>query len=1002
MIQTEGLLPKLKRLKFVWLVSIFCMYAGVAQAQTVSGVVTDEQTGEELPGVNVVIQGTSIGTATDANGEFQLDVPNLNETLVVSYVGYQTQEVAINGRETINISLVPQAFEADELVVVGYGVQRRSDVTGSISSASADEFNQGVTANPGQLLQGVVSGVNVTAASGEPGASQDIIIRGVGSLRSGTQPLFVVDGFMLDNSGTGVANNPLNFLNPDDIESIEVLKDASATALYGARASNGVVVITTKSGQQDGTQMTLSTSASMSTLANKIDVFSASEFRNQVTSAGGTLEDFGASTDWQDRLSRTAVSNDINFSLGGAVSENLDYFASLGVQEQEGILRGSHLDRYSGRLNLNQTALNGRLDVDYRINAVHTENLRPDNTEIIRDMLQLNPTIPPTTDGSPTPLSQFENRLNPLQRYDIYLDEAVNNRIIANVAPSLEIFDGLLYKLNLGIDYSVTDRDVQTSPFPQLEGFEEGNLSVFNNKNTNSLVENTLTYIMDRDVHSVNLLAGHSFQRFRIEQRRSDMEGFTNNGIQPRFQDQISTSTNPTNISTFAVENKLLSFFGRLNYSYDSKYLLTATIRADGSSKFGENNVYGIFPSFALGWNISQEDFFNVDFVDNLKIRGSWGQTGNQEIPSKITKESFNESRSGTNTYPLDPNASSLGDYPFGIVFARLANPDIQWEVSTQTDVGLDFELFNSRLVGTLDYFNKISDNILLEIVPADPIQPTTTFWTNIPDMEIHNSGFELSLEYRNVVSNNFQYSIGGNVTTINNEVQDSPFTVLTTGAAQGAGQTGATINGYINGEPIGAFYMLEHDGIGPDGLNSFVDRNNDGEILDDDRFVPGSALPDLLYGFQLNMDYKSLGLSLKFNGASGHKIYNHTAMTLFQKGSLVESFNTTEFATEFPNEAPTNSNTVSTRYLEDGDYLRLNNATLSYNIMPERIGLDGMIRNLQLTLTGQNLFTITDYSGYDPEVNTGTTLGGISTFGIDRFTYPTARTFTLGVNVSF
>jgi len=977
--------------------------AHILHAQTVEGVVSDSNTGEKLPGVNIIVQGeNNIGTSTDSNGEFELEVPSLDETLVISFIGYQTKEVSINGRETINISLTSKTVMSDELVVVGYGVQRKSDVTGSISSASAEDFNQGVTQNPGQLLQGVVSGVNVTAASGEPGASQDIIIRGVGSLRSGTQPLFVVDGFMLDNSGTGVANNPLNFINTDDIESIEVLKDASATALYGARASNGVVVITTKTGQEGDTQMTLSTSASISNIANKIDVFSADEFRNQVPAAGGTLDDFGANTDWQDELTQTAVSSDINFSLGGAVSENLDYFASLGVQQQEGILNESNLDRYSGRLNLNQSALNGRLDVDYRINATHTENLRPDNRGVIRDMLQLNPTIPVFTDGSLTQLTQFENRLNPVRRNEIFSDEAVNNRIIANIKPSLEIVDGLQYKLNLGIDYSVTDRDVQTSPFAQLEGFEEGNLSVFNNKNTNSLIENTLTYIMDTDVHSVNLLAGHSFQRFRIEQRRTDMEGFTNNGIEPRFQDQISTSTNPTRINSFAVENKLLSFFGRVNYSYDSTYLLTATIRADGSSKFGENNEFGIFPSFALGWNISQEDFFDISFVDNLKIRGSWGQTGNQEIPSKITRESFDESRSGNNTYPLDPSASGLGDYPFGTIFARLSNPNIQWEVSTQTDVGLDFELFNSRLIGTFDYFNKVSDDILLEIVPADPIQPTSTFWTNIPAMEIHNSGFELSLDYRNVVSNNFQYSIGGNVTSINNEVQNSPFSVLTTGAAQGAGQTGATINGYINGEPIGAFFMLEHDGIGEDGLNRFVDRNGDGEILDDDRFVAGSALPDLLFGFQLNLDYKNIGLGLKFNGASGHQIYNHTAMTVFQKGALAESFNTTDFATEFPNEAPTNSNTVSTRYLEDADYLRLNNATLSYNIMPERIGLEGMIRDLQLTVTGQNLFTITDYPGFDPEVNTGTDTNGISTFGIDRFTYPTARTFSLGVNVSF
>ncbi|MFO7847861.1 MAG: SusC/RagA family TonB-linked outer membrane protein [Balneolaceae bacterium] len=973
---------------------------GILQAQSVTGTVTDSQTEEVLPGVNIVVQGSgNLGTSTDANGEFELNVPSLDETLIVSFVGYQTMEVDINGRESLDIAITPQILESDELTVVAYGVQRTSDITGSISSARAEDFNQGVTVNPGDLLQGVVAGVNVTSASGEPGASQDIIIRGVGSLRSGTQPLFVVDGFMLDNSGTGVANNPLNFLNPSDIESIEVLKDASATALYGARASNGVVSITTKKGEQGSTRMTLSTSASLSNLANKIDVFSADEFRNQVPAAGGTLDDFSGNTDWQDELTRTAVSNNINFSLGGSATENFNYFASLGVQNQEGILKESNLERYSGRLNLSQTALNGRLNVEYRVNAVHTENLRPDNGAVISDMLQLNPTIPAITDGSPTPLDE---RLNPIRRNNIYLDEAVNNRIIANVAPSLEILGGLLYKLNLGIDYSATNRDVQMSPFSQLEGFENGRLTNFNNQNTNSLVENTLNYLLDINAHSFDLLAGHSFQRFRLEQRRTDMEGFTENGIEPRYQDQISTSNRPTNFNSSAEENKLQSFFGRANYSYDSKYLLTATIRADGSSKFGENNKYGYFPSFALGWNIDRESFFNISIVDNLKLRASWGQTGNQEIPSKITQLSFNESRGGNNTYPLNPNSTNLDQYPFGTIFTRLANPNIQWEVSTQTDIGLDFELFNSRLIGSLDYFNKVSDNILLEIVPFDPIQPTSTFWTNIPDMEIQNSGFELTLEYRNFVSNNLQYSFGGNITSNRNEVQNSPFSVLTTGAAIGAGQTGATINGYINGESVGAFYMLEHDGIREDGLNRFVDRNGDGEILDDDRFVAGSALPDLLFGVQFNLDYKNFGLGLKFNGASGHQIYNHTAMTLFQKGALAESFNTTDFATEFADESPTNSNTVSTRYLEDGDYIRLNNATLSYNLQPDLVGLEGLFRNLELTLTGQNLFTITNYSGYDPEVNTGSSISGIQTFGIDRFTYPTARTFTLGVNLSF
>lgn len=965
----------------------------------VTGVVYDAKTRKPLPGVNISIKGTTTGTSSNAEGRFELNTSLLSDTLIFSFIGYQTRQIPLQGRTHIEVALRQQAISGEEVVVVAYGEQKKSDITGSISSADVEDFNQGVVVNPGEMLQGVVAGVNVTSASGEPGAAQDVIIRGVGSLRSGTTPLYVVDGFVLGNSSIGVANNPLNFLNPNDIQSIEVLKDASATALYGARAANGVVVITTKKGQEGDTRMSLSASTSLSTMANKIDVFSADEFRNQVPQAGGTLDDFGASTDWQEALTQTAVSHDINFSLSGATTEKFNYFASLGVQNQEGILKENNLERYSGRLNMNQSALNGRLNVDYHINAVHTKNLRPDNRAMVVDMLQLNPTIPVYTAGSPT---QLDEMLNPVKRYDLYLDEAINNRILANIAPSLKITNGLVYKLNLGIDYSVTDRDVQTSPYALLEGYENGTLTTFNTKNTNTLVENTLTYSMDTDVHSVTLLAGHSYQEFYNESRVLEMEGFSDNGIEPRYQDQTSTAITPTSMNSSAERNKLQSFFGRVNYSYDSKYMLTATMRADGSSKFGKNNKYGYFPSFALGWNITEENFFSISFVNNLKLRASWGQTGNQDIPSKITKLSYSESRDGNNTYPLNPDARNLDDYPYGTIFTRLANPNIQWEVSTQTDVGVDFELFNNRLSGTLDYYNKVSDNILLEVVPADPIQPTSTYWTNIPAMEIRNSGVELSLEYRSAPSRNFQYSIGGNISTIKNEVVNSPYAVLTTGAAQGAGQTGATINGYINGEPIGSFYMLKFDGIGENGLNRFVDTNNDGEVLEDDRVVAGSALPNLLYGIQLNLNYKNLGLGLNFNGASGHKIYNHTAMSIFNKGNLASNFNTTDFATKYSDEAITNSNTVSTRYLEDADYIRLNNATLSYNLRPDLIGLGSMIRSLRLTLTGQNLFVITNYSGFDPEVNTGTTMDGIQTFGIDRFTYPSARTVQFGVDLSF
>ncbi|MCG8374348.1 MAG: SusC/RagA family TonB-linked outer membrane protein [Balneolales bacterium] len=965
----------------------------------ISGRVIDAETKQPLIGVNLLVEGTGIGTATNDEGYFELSVPDDATTLIVSYLGFITQEVFLTTETEYLIELVPDSEFLDEVVVVAYGVQRKSDVTGSISSAREDDFNKGVVANPGQLLQGVVAGVNVTNVSGEPGAAQNVIIRGVGSLRSGTTPLYVIDGFVLDNTSTGVANNPFNFINPNDIQSIEILKDASAAALYGARASNGVVVITTKKAQRGVSSLMISTSAAISSIANKMDVFTANQFRTQVPAVGGTLVDQGANTDWQDELTQNAMTQNINASMSGGASNNFNYFASVGVQSQEGILQNNDLNRYSGRLNLSQTALKGRLNVDYHLNAVRTENLRPDNSAMVVDMLQLNPTIPVFTNGEPTLLDEM---LNPVLRYDIYLDEAINNRILANISPSLEIVNGLVYKLNIGVDYSVTNRDVQYMPYQLLEGFETGRLTTSNIKNTNQLIENTLSYKLENGVHNATILAGHSYQQFEYDGTSISQEGFTDNGIEPRYQDQVSTESMPTTISSAASKDELQSFFGRLDYAFDGKYLATATFRADGSSKFGSNNRYGYFPSFALGWNIAREDFLASDFINTLKLRASWGQTGNQEIPGKITQASFTESRSNDDTYPLDPDDENLEDYPYGTIFTRLANPDLQWEVSTQTNVGVDFEFFDYRIFGSVEYYNKVSDNILLEVVPADPIQPTSTYWTNINDMEIQNSGLELTLQYRSPSTSAFKYSIGGNLSTINNEVVNSPFEVLTTGAASGAGQTGATINGYINGEPIGAFYMLEFNGIGGDGLNSFVDQDGNGEILENDRVVVGSALPKLLYGIQLNFEYNDLGLSLNFNGASGHKIYNHTAMSLFSNSNLANNFNTTDFATEFANEDITNSNTVSTRYLEDGDYLRLNNATLSYNIKPSLIGLQGVIQNARLTVTGQNLFVISGYSGFDPEVNTGSSTGGIQTFGIDRFTYPSARTFMFGLDVSF
>ncbi|AWV98712.1 SusC/RagA family TonB-linked outer membrane protein [Arcticibacterium luteifluviistationis] len=965
----------------------------------VSGQVTDSSDGTEMIGCSISEKGTTNGVLSDASGNFSINVKDQNSVLVFDFIGYARQEVVVGSQTSINIQLVQEANQLDDIVVLGYGTQKKSDVTGSVGTLKSEDFNKGVVANPGQLLQGKIAGVNVTSVSGEPGAAQDVVIRGVGSLRSGTTPLYVIDGFVLDNSSNGFASNPLNFINPQDIESINVLKDASAAAIYGARAANGVIVITTKKGKEGKSEVNLSISTATSTLANKIDVFSAADFRKNVVSAGGTLYDAGGNTDWQDELTRTARSTATNLSMSGAASEKFSYFASLGLDNQEGILNNSSLKRYSGRLNLNQTALDGKLKIAYNFIGAQTENSRPDGANMVVDMLRLNPTIPARTNGIPTLLDDI---LSPVARQDLYSDDAVNSRIIANIAPSLELYKGLTYKLNLGVDFSSTERVIQTVPYALLEGLDLGSLNSIYSKNSNSLIENTLNYVFTKDRHNMSFLAGHSFQKFFENQTSFERTGFANNDIEPRYQDQLSTTEQPTVVNTYATKNELQSFFGRVNYGFADKYMVTATFRADGSSKFGANNKYGYFPSFAAGWNITNEDFMSGSAFTNLKLRASWGQTGNQEIPSKITQANFNDSRADNDTYPLDPSANTLDDYPYGTIYTRLANPNIQWEVSTQSNIGLDFGLFSNKLTGTVDYFNKASTNILLEAVPADPIQPTPTFWTNVPNMEIRNSGLELSLDFQNSSQNGFYYNLGGNITFIKNKVVDSPYAVLTTGAAQGAGQTGATINGYINGEAIGSYFMKEFIGIGDDGLNLFKDQNGDGQVIENDRIVVGSALPSTLYAFYTNFGYKNFDLSLNFNGVSGNKIYNHTAMSIFNKGNIASSFNTTDFAIQYPEEAITNSNEVSTRYLEDGSYLRMNNATLAYKLSPQKIGIDKWVNNIRFSVTGQNLFVITKYTGYDPEINSGSSIGGVQTFGIDRFTYPKPRTFLLGLNVTF
>ncbi|MFN6375350.1 MAG: SusC/RagA family TonB-linked outer membrane protein [Chitinophagia bacterium] len=960
----------------------------------VKGRITDGSSGTGLAGASVTVKGTSTSTVTDRQGNYSISVPDDKAVLLVSFVGFASQEISVGSKTSLDIVLQSTSGELAQVVVVGYGTQNKRDVTGAVKSVKSESFNKGIINAPQQLLQGKVAGVNVVSASGEPGGNQGITIRGPGGVRTGSTPLFVVDGLPLDNSSTG-NGDPLNFINPADIESMDVLKDASATAIYGARGANGVILITTKKGKAGTSNMSYSGSLGVSELARKLPVFSAEEFKKRVTEIGGILDDKGASTDWQDVITRSAITQNHNLTMSGG-ADKLVYFASFGLQKQEGIIKTNDLDRYSGRFNATQKFFNDRLVVDVNLSANSTKQIRPNIGSAIGDAISNNPTYAAYDAQGNIAAYQLIN--NPLLTFQLDKDNTITNRVIGSISPSLKLSKNLTYKLNFGVDNSTATRDVQSLPYllPQ----RDGRLESYNIINKNTLIENYLTYNFNFKDHNFSALGGHSFQKIYLQGRGWSINKFPITPVEPIYNPGTGQELTLANNRPFgyATINELQSFFSRVNYSYKGKYLATANFRMDGSSKFGANNKYGYFPSFSLGWRISEEDFMRDLPFSNLKLRAGWGQTGNQEIPSKITQSLYTATVSASSSYPLFPT----GAYPAGIVYSRLANPDIQWEVSTQSNIGLDFGLLGGKLTGAVDYFIKNSNNILLEVIPADPVQPAGTFWTNVEDMTIKNSGLEIDLEFRNKTASGLRYGIGGNVAFLNNIVKNSPYSVIPSGSASGAGLTSATINGYISGQPIGTFFLREWTGFNAQGLSTYNDVDKDGVIGDKDRLALGSALPKVIYAFFGNLDYKGFDLVVNFNGVSGNKIYDNTANANFYKLRLSKSVNTTPEAIASKEESINNAAPVSSRYLKDGAYLRLNNLALGYTFDTRNKPMGKVISGLRFSITAQNLFVITKYDGFDPEVNADRQINGVLSYGIDQLSYPKSRNIIFGLNVNF
>jgi len=967
----------------------FKNFSPFQSAIRISGKVSQSD-GTPLVGATVSVKGSQQSVTTDKNGNYTISVPDGNATLVISYVGFSTREMPIGDKTQIDIVLQSSSTELTNVVVMGYGTQTKRDVTGAVKSLKTEDFNRGVVTSPEQLIQGRAAGVNVTSFSGEPGAPMAISIRGPGGIRTGNTPLFVVDGLPLDNSSTG-GGDPLNFINAADIVSMDVLKDASATAIYGSRGANGVIIITTRKGRSGASLLTLSASLGVSKMARALPVFSAAEFRKIVPEIGGTLDDKGGNTDWQKLITHTALTQNYNMGLSGG-SDKLTYYASFSAQKQEGVIKKNTLDRYTGRFNATQKFLDDRLIIDAVLNYSSTNNVRPPFG--IGEALTNNPTYP-AYDSIGRP-AVYLNISNPLIYFDLDKDVSTINRLIGSISPSFRIAKGLVYKLNFAVDNSTGTRNYQS--LASATPARPGSLETFYSTNRNTLIEHYLTWTYTKGEHNLSVLGGYSYQKFFIQTRDYLTVNYPVGNIQPIYDPstgQPALSNNNTDKGS-AVINEQQSFFGRVTYQYASKYLATANFRADGSTKFGSNNRYGYFPSFSLGWIITEEDFMKNSSspFSNLKLRAGWGRTGNQEIPAKKTQPLFTASGG---TYPL----YDAGNYPTSYTYVRPANPNLQWEVSNQTDIGLEFGLFEGALTGTVDYFKKRSSRILLKGYPADPVQPAQEYWSNIKDMTVDNNGLEVELNYAKKLSKDMSFSIGGNITSIQNEVKHSPYTVITTGSAQGSGLTSATINGYVNGHPIGSFYMLKYLGIGDNGLSKYEDHDHDNIITDKDRQVLGTALPNLLYGVYGNFGFKGFSLQANFNGISGNKLYDNTANTNFYKARLAKSVNTTPAAAADPKESINNAASVSSRYLKSGAYFRLNNLSLAYDIDTRKLNIDKWAKSIRISVTGQNLFVITKYDGYDPEVNTDRSDDGVSSYGIDYNSYPKARTILFGINVS-
>ncbi len=973
------------------------------QSKKVKGTVTSKD-GETLVGATVMVKGSTDGTITDINGNFEFVVSTDNAVLVISFIGFKSKEIALDGQSNLSVVLNPDYVGLDEIMVVGYGAIKKSDITGSVASVSSKDLSVYPASNAVQALQGMAAGVQVQSTNGEPGSDYNISIRGNTSINADSDPLIVVDGF------PGATMPP-----PEDIESMEILKDASSTAIYGSRGANGVVLITTKSGKSGVFKIDFSSSYSVQKEINRLDVLNATDYATLINEIDpgyyNTPSSYGTGTNWQDLIYRNGALKNNQLSVSGG-SDKITYYVSGSLYDQEGIIVNSDYKRYSFTSNIKAEVLdwvNIGANVFARrtkLNGVRSQTGGYYNPSVPDMAYKFTPTVGISDeDGNYTVTDRGIPADNPYALATAVTDESISDIIQGNFYAELDLMKNLKFRTTFGVN-SGSSRRGQYIPSTLESGSDDGEASLAYYKNIDLVSENYFTYSKTfNDIHDITAMAGYSYEEYENEGLAVEgATGFTSDSF--KFWNIGSYTGTPT-LASYTTESELASFYGRLNYGFNSKYLLTFNARYDGSSKFSENEKWAFFPSGALAWNMHEEGFIkDFDKISQLKLRLSYGLTGNQAI------ESYQSLSTLTTVY-----ATERGNKISAIKPGTSSNPNLTWETTAQTNIGIDLGLWESRLSVTADYYNMITSDLLFDV----DVPNFTGFQTQIQNIgEVQNNGFEFAVRGK-ILTGRVKWNSDANISFNHNKIlklvendNEGNDIYYSSAPLEGAGQIKTQL--LREGESVGTFYGYVYDGVLQEGDTqldnaegvggeSFVDITPDGVLDENDRTIIGNPHPDFNWGWNNSLQFANFDLNIFIQGSQGGEMLDFTRMELGimngrSNSSLdaLDRWTTTNTNTDIPKADASRNYVFSDRWIEDASYIRLKNISLGYNFN-DRIIHKLKLRSARIYLSAQNLFTITKYKGVDPEVSYNSSN---TTLGLDYASYPNTKSVTVGINIGF